>query len=206
MLAVVGGKGGVGKTTVALALGAALGRAGWPAVVVDCDAEMPDCATRTGVSPTPGVDALAGETPLPRVLTRPECLDGAALVPARAGAPVGAALERLPADRPTVLDAPGGAGPPAATALRAADRSLVVTTPSRPAVEDAVKTATLARSLGAPPVGAVVTMAEETPPGLSEALETPVLARLGPVGDTPLEASVTRRTCGGLAGRLRGKC
>jgi MinD-like ATPase involved in chromosome partitioning or flagellar assembly len=61
VLAVVGTKGGVGTTTTAVNLAAALDTAGVDAVVVDADLELPDVAAYLGVTHRPTVHAvLAG--------------------------------------------------------------------------------------------------------------------------------------------------
>ncbi|RDZ49114.1 CDP-4-dehydro-6-deoxy-D-gulose 4-reductase, partial [Haloferax sp. Atlit-10N] len=46
MLAIAGGKGGCGKTTIALGVGQALGTPTRPALVVDTDRDMPNLHRR----------------------------------------------------------------------------------------------------------------------------------------------------------------
>ena len=58
MLAVAGGKGGVGRTTTTLGLAAAAARVGYAPVVVDANRDCPDLARRATVDPA-GVETLA---------------------------------------------------------------------------------------------------------------------------------------------------
>jgi septum site-determining protein MinD len=200
MLAVCGGKGGVGKTTTAVGLGAALGAQHRRALVVDADTDMPDLHVVSGTPAEPGVDALAAGAPLQRV-THPTRWRGLSAVPATPGAAVTEALARLPTDRPVLVDCPGGGGPRAATALRAADRALVVTTPATPAIRDAKKTAAMARSLDAPPVGVVVNRGADA--GVGEHFDHPVLTSI-PETDTPLADCASQPSYRRLASTLGG--
>lgn len=54
-------KGGVGKTTVAVALATALAKSGVPTVLVDYDLAAPDVAGFLGIKDVPGIEALAGK-------------------------------------------------------------------------------------------------------------------------------------------------
>lgn len=204
MLAVVGGKGGVGKTTTALGFGAAVARAGRDPLVVDCDEDMPDCRRMASLRPGPGLGAVARGTPPQAVSVQPERFDGMALLTARPGDPVGAALDTLDGDQPTILDAPAGAGPPAAVVLRRARQSLIVTTSSPEAIEDAIKTAATAHSLSAPPLGLVVTKSETVPRGLEDTLGLPILGVVPDGGHSPLENEAVEAAYDELGATLQG--
>jgi septum site-determining protein MinD len=159
MLAIAGGKGGCGKTTTALGLAIGLARAGRSPLVADADRQLPDLDVLADVPSGPGLAALA-EGARPTVVGhRLPAEPGVTVVPAGGvggdGLTVG--LQRAATwDGPVIVDSPAGAGRDAARPLRVADRSLLVTTPTRQAVEDTVKTAVMARTLSAPPVGAIV--------------------------------------------------
>jgi len=203
MLAVAGGKGGCGKTTTTLGLAGALARQRAPVLAADADREMPDLHEMAGVARRPCLDAVAAGWPAALVAgsaDAPAVPAGVAVLPAaetgiesRPADAAGASdLARL-AGEPTsvLLDSPAGAGPDAAAPLRAADAALVVTTPEPACLRDAAKTAAMARQLGTPVAGAVVSRAVEpgadpadarAPSGIEGLLDCEVLAAV-PVAD-----------------------
>jgi len=172
IVAVAGGKGGVGKSTVALNLGAEL-----DAVVVDADLAMADLPAGRG----PDLhDVLAGRAEPVEAVERvgPVALlsCGRTLAGARACdltevestlAAVANEHERV------VVDCPAGLAADVGVPLVAADACVLVTTPRRFALADAVRTRALARRFDA---------------GLA-------CVGLNRVGDDPPTASV-RRTLG----------
>lgn len=147
-VAITGGKGGVGKSTVAYNLGAEL-----DAVVVDADLAMADLPAARG----PDLhDVLAGRAdPIEAVREAgPVALlpCGRSLAGARSVDPT--ALSRALATLrreygPVVVDCPAGMRADAGLPLLAAEACVVVTTPDRPALADAVRTRELARELDA---------------------------------------------------------
>lgn len=168
MLAIAGGKGGSGKTTTALGVADALAQRRRRPLVVDCDLDAPNLHLRAGVDRDPGVDAPEIETAIHEAAALP----GVDVLPA-GGADaddLAAALAALPVDRPVLLDCPAGASEAAARPLRAADATVVVTTLGRESVEDAVKTAAMARAVDAPPCAAAVSREPAVPDGLGAAL------------------------------------
>lgn len=173
MLAVCGGKGGVGKTTAALGVGRALAEQRRRSLLVDADADMPDLHAVAGTPAKPGLDALVSTGSLDRA-SHAFGEHGLEVVPATPGADVAAALRRLSTEPGVVVDCPAGGGRPAANPLRAADRAVVVTTRRPAAIRGASKTAAMARELGAQIVGSVVTRADD-PGGVGDALDAPVL-------------------------------
>lgn len=188
MLAIAGGKGGVGKTTTALGLAAALPDR---PLVVDADRDMPDLHALAGVpreDTTPGADATVAERTHP-------CADhDCRVLPAPVdGPPQSERLERVRAEvgedaPPILVDTPAGAGVDAATPLRAADGVVLVSTACAPALRDAVKTASMARAVGTPVVGAVLTRTSVRPPRVGELLDCSVLATVPSVDGRPLES------------------
>ncbi|MFB6105232.1 MAG: MinD/ParA family protein [Halobacteriaceae archaeon] len=205
MLAIAGGKGGVGKTTTALGIARAWARQRRRPLVVEADTDMPDLAAVTGVPVEPGIDTVATGADVDRVAHPEPAGTGVGVVPAAPGANVGPALDRLTTDRPVVLDCPAGASDAAVTPMMAADRILVVTTPDEAAIRDTVKTAELARAVDTPVVGVVLTRTETAPDGLSNVVGSPVEATVPAVAPPPLTASAVRATYDRLAAHLRGK-
>lgn len=200
MLAVTGGKGGVGKTTVALGLAGAWSRRGEDTLVVDADRDMPDLHRIAGVPDDGGVQALAEGTPLAAAAHSPADIPGVRVLPVAPGTDLRtlrAGLDRVRAgDLAALVDCPAGVGRDAALPLRVADRAVLVTTPAAGSLRDAAKTAAMARELDAPPVGVVCTRTDEPPP-VEGLLDCPVVGCV-PETDRPLTAPAARsgfRSC-----------
>jgi len=158
ILAVCGGKGGVGKSTLALNLACEL-----DAVAVDADLATPDLPRGRG----PDLhDVLAGRAaPLEAV----ESVDGIDLLPCSrslAGARA-ADLTELPkalelVDRQfgrVVVDCPAGLARDVGYQIHGADAVVLVTTPDRAALLNAVRTRHLAGELDTPVASVVVNRA-----------------------------------------------
>jgi len=158
ILAVCGGKGGVGKSTVSLNLAREL-----DAVAVDADLSTPDLPRGRG----PDIhDVLAGRAaPMEAVETR-DSVDilpcGRTLAGARA-----ADLTDLPdvlsmVDRQrgrVVVDCPAGLARDVGYQIHGSHAVVLVTTPSRPALLNAVRTHDLAEELDTPVAGVVLNKA-----------------------------------------------
>jgi septum site-determining protein MinD len=204
MLAIAGGKGGVGKTTTALGLAAALDP---PVVAADADPDMPNLHALAGVDREPTLAALDGrpvghiaqahpEESAVGVLPAPQYGD------ADANALVRSLDELAAGDRPAVVDCPGGAGPDAAAPLRVADAALLVSTLCAPALRDAAKTAAMARTLGTPVRGVVLTRTRSAPDAVADLLDCPVAASIPPAESPVLHDDGVRDAYRRLAGNL----
>lgn len=155
ILAVSGGKGGVGKSTVSFNLGREL-----DAVVVDADLTTPDLPWSRGpdlhdvladrASPMEAVEEIGSVEVLP-------C--GRSLAGARA-ADLGALAEAVDLiDRQygrVIIDCPAGLAADVGYQLYSADAAVIVTTPDRAALSNALKTADLAGKVESPVVGTVL--------------------------------------------------
>jgi septum site-determining protein MinD len=176
-LAVTGGKGGVGKSTVAYNLAAEL-----DAVVVDGDLAMADLPASRG----PDLhDVLAGRAdPIEAVreggpVAVLPC--GRTLAGARAADPADLCetLDRVAARYGrVVVDCPAGMRADAGLPLVAADTCVLVTTPSEPAIADAVRARELARRCDAGLVRVALNRTTGDPPTerVADALGAPVVA------------------------------
>jgi len=195
ILAVAGGKGGVGKTTVALNLGYEL-----DALVVDGDLGMADLPAGRG----PDLhDVLAGRA-APTAAVRsggPVALVpcGRTLAGARAADPraLTGVLETLAAEHgPVVVDCPAGLSADAGLPLVAAHAAVLVSTPDPPALAGAVRTRALARELDAGVAAVALNRVEGTVDG---AESDRVRRRLGgPPTCVPASPAVARATRAGL--------
>lgn len=174
ILAVAGGKGGVGKSTVAYNLAAAL-----DAVVVDGDLGMANLPT--GHGPTLH-DVLAGRADVREALragpvTVLPC--GRSLAGARAAdvLALGNALTSVEREHGTaIVDCPAGLRADAGVPLAVADAAVLVAAPEPFALADALRTRELARELDAPLVAVALNRVVEEPPipTVRDALGAPV--------------------------------
>lgn len=174
MLAVTGGKGGSGKTTTALGVASALAERRRRPLVVDCDLDAPNLHLRADVPRDPGLDTSSCPA---RLTHESPVVPGVDVLSAgdADGDDLTAVLPAIPDDRPAVLDCPAGASEAVARPLRAADGCLVVATRGRESVEDAVKTAAMARAVGTPVRAVAVSREQTVPRGLAEALDVPTV-------------------------------
>ena len=184
MLAIAGGKGGSGKTTTTLGIARATDT---PTLAVDADCDLPNLHALAGVPRDPPADrrgypdTVASETwvvPAPR----------------DAAERLGDRLRELRGDatRLALVDCPAGAGPDATVPLRIADRVLVVSTGCVAGLRDAAKTAAMARAVGTPVVGGVVTRSRVVPPGVDDLLGCAVVATVPDAAEPLADPEVKR--------------
>lgn len=172
ILAVVGGKGGVGKSTVAMELGAHL-----DAVVVDADLSMADLPTARG----PDLhDVLAGRArPIEAVreggavsiLPCGRTLAGARACDVGRLGEVLTVVARRYGD--VIVDCAAGMRADVGVPLAVADACVVVTAPERPAFADAIRARELARSFDAGLAVIAYNRAERVPERVERTLGAP---------------------------------
>lgn len=224
MLAIAGGKGGCGKTTTTLGLATALPD---ETLAVDLDCDAPNLHAMAGVPPDQAVESNTSD-PCPSDLDSPElnpsesdfseptsvvddsivdhpAVEGVRLHPPIDQEDVPAMLARLRSRQAVLLDCPAGAGPNAAAPLRDADAVLLVSTLCVPALRDTAKTAAMARELGTPVVGAVLTRTRQSPEAVERLLKCPVLASIPAAAAPVLEADVVRQAYARLASVTRAE-
>jgi len=171
VVAVTGGKGGVGKSSVALNLGLAMANNGRRVLLVDADLGLASLDVMTGVhAPASLAEVALDELPASRAvvsLTR-----GLDLLPGSSGVAEMADLKPIQIDRlmaelarlesnydVVLIDTAAGAGEEVRSFLRAADRVLIVTNPEPTAITDAYALAKLLAREGQGNLGVLVNMA-----------------------------------------------
>lgn len=190
LIAVISGKGGVGKTTTAINLGAALNSFGKDVIVVDANLTTPNVGLHLGapIVPVNLNHVLLGKAKVADAIYEHD--SGTKIIPSSLSVKelkrlnhgrlkdVGRSLRKL-ADF-VIYDAAAGLGEEAIGSIEAVDELIIVTNPEIPAVTDALKTAKLAEELGKDVLGVVVTRVRgnktEMPlSNIREMLDLPIL-------------------------------
>lgn len=198
MYAIAGGKGGCGKTTTALGLARALAARGKSPLVVDADVDMPDLHLLADVSPTPSAGDIAAGAHVGCVSHAPAESPGVAIVPAGRDDETAAALDRIRGwNGPVLVDCPAGASQDATLPLRAAERTVLVTTGTPQSLADARKTASVAARLAAPVVATLIRGPEAR--SVPAPADAGVCERIGDCGATPRTDPTFRLACDSIA-------
>lgn len=190
-LAVAGAKGGVGKTTTSINLGAALAEAGLAVLVVETDLAMANVVDFLRFSPGETLhEVLAGEaTPSEAICEVPGGFD---VLPS--GTTVEGFVDADVTELPTVLEAVedrydvvvfdtgAGVSHESLLPLGLADRVVVVSSPRVASVRDASKTAELAEQLGGEVAGVLFSKSgtgrSPPPEQIASYLELPLLGHV----------------------------
>lgn len=162
---IAGGKGGVGKTTTAVNVGAALQEAGHDVVVVDADLGMANLGSMLGIEHTATLhEVLAGDAAVSEALT--DAPGGLTIIPGEQSleafadadpAKLRKVIKTLRNAYDVVLiDTGAGLSHEVAVPLGLADGILLVTTPDDVAVGDTVKTSQLADRIDGNVIGAIL--------------------------------------------------
>jgi septum site-determining protein MinD len=184
---VAGGKGGVGKTTTAVNVAAAMQESGYDVAVVDADLGMANLAAMLAVEPTTSIhEILAGDSTVSEAITDVD--GGITIVPGEQSleafadadpAKLRKVIRTLRNTYDVVLvDTGAGLSHETTVPLGLADGILLVTTPDDVAVGDAVKTAELADRVGGDVIGAVLTRvnADTDVEGIADRFDAKLLA------------------------------
>jgi len=165
---VAGGKGGVGKTTTAINVAAALEDKGYDVVVVDADLGMANLAAMVGVEPDTSIhEVLAGNSVVSATLT--DVQGGVTIVPGEQSleafadadpAKLKKVIRTLRSAYDVVLiDTGAGLSHETTVPLGLGDGTLLITTPDNVAVGDAGKTAELTTRVDGNVLGIIINRA-----------------------------------------------
>ncbi|MEK6893000.1 MAG: cell division ATPase MinD [Nanoarchaeota archaeon] len=190
IITITSGKGGVGKTTTAINLGAALNAFGKDVIILDANLTTPNIGLHLGVPIVPVSlnHVLCGKARIVDALYEHE--SGTKIIPSSLSVrelkkidhnklkDLGKRLRRM-ADY-IIYDSAAGLGAEAIAAIESGDELIIVTNPEIPAVTDALKTSKVIEQLGKEVRGIIVTrvrgLKTEMPIGnIKDMLELPIL-------------------------------
>jgi len=218
MTAIASGKGGVGKTNVAVNLAVALARGGARTLLVDCDMGVANAGILLGLNPSLTIaDLLARHCELDDLMI--EGPSGVTLVPGHSGIGIGSALseperrrliaalaEQAGAFDHIIVDTGGGIGAENMALVAEADRALIVLAPEPTAFMDAyalVKALSVGQGVRAFTVVTNMVESDQAGRALFDHFESVItrfmevtLAHLGSIPDDPyVREAVRRKRC-----------
>ena len=205
VIAVTGGKGGVGKSTTTVNLGVSLRMDDHSVALIDADVEMPNLVELLGIEPTVTIhDVLSGNAEAEQALI--EIGEGFAAIPGDPSISGYASIDptRLETVVGTLeaaydfvlLDTGAGLSYDDIMPLGLADEIVLVSSPDAAAIENAKRTQAFVERLNRPIRGVVVTKADGSVDGsIAEEFDTELLAvvpedqavRLSTAAGKPLE-------------------
>ena len=201
MIVITSGKGGVGKTTTAINLGAAMNHFGKDVLIIDGNLTTPNIGIHLN-SPEVPINlnhVLLGKADAFEAVYEHD--SGIKIIPSSLS------IKELRKIKPEnikdfkedfkkiseyiIVDSAAGLGNEALSLIKMADEIIVVTNPEMPALTDALKAIKIAEEMRKPILGVIVTRVkgndiEMTPETVKEMLETPIL------GMVPEDISVQR--------------
>ncbi len=193
-IAIVSGKGGVGKTTTAINIGQALTDLGKRVIVVDANLVTPNIGIHLGIMNPEGTinKFLRKEKDIKDITYHHE--SGLTFIPA---SPSYSEFQKTNPQKLTeifehldntadyvLIDAPSGLGYEVSQILKNSDEALIVTTPNLSSVMDALKTIQMARAHDNTIPGIVLNMThwasrhELTPQEIERIVNYPILAKI----------------------------
>ena len=190
LITITSGKGGVGKTTTAINLGAALNSFGKEVIILDANLTTPNIGLHLGapIVPVSLNHVLLGKARIADAIYEHE--SGTRIIPSSLSVrelrrlnhsklkDVGRKLRKM-ADY-VIYDSAAGLGEEAIAAIESGDELIIVTNPEIPAVTDALKTRKVIEELGKQVKGVIVTRVRgnktEMPiSNIRDMLELPIL-------------------------------
>ncbi len=190
IIVITSGKGGVGKTTTAINLGAAMNYFGKDVLILDANLSTPNVGLHLG-SPEVPINLnhiLSGKADVFEGVYEHE--SGIKIIPSSLSVKE---LSRLKPERLLrykkdfkkvadiiIVDCAAGLGNEASCAIKLADEVILVTNPEMPALTDALKTLKVAEQFNKPITGVIVTKVKKDdielqPATVKDMLEAPIL-------------------------------
>lgn len=190
LIVITSGKGGVGKTTTAINLGAAINYFGKDVLVIDGNITTPNLGLHLGAPEVPvnlNHILIKKAEPFEAVY---EHESGIRIIPSSLSIKE---LKSIKSEKIKdfkndfkkmaeyiIMDSAAGLGEEALSSIRVADEIIIVTNPEMPALTDALKTIKIAEQMKKPVIGVIVTRVrknktEMSPDTVKEMLEAPVL-------------------------------
>ncbi|MFA4953628.1 MAG: cell division ATPase MinD [Candidatus Pacearchaeota archaeon] len=190
VIVITSGKGGVGKTTTAINLGAAMNYFGKDVLVIDGNLTTPNVGIHLGSPEVPITlnHVLSEKAEAEEAVYEHE--SGLKIIPSSLSIKE---LKKIKPERLKdfkkdfeelsdiiLVDSAAGLGNEAISTIKMADELIVVTNPEMPAITDALKIIKLAEELNKPILGAIITkvrknILEMQPESVREMLEVPIL-------------------------------
>jgi septum site-determining protein MinD len=193
LIVITSGKGGVGKTTTAINLGAALNYFGEDALVIDANLSTPNVGVHLNSPEVPiSLNQVLQEkaSPIEAVYQHES---GLKIMPSSLSVKELRKInpEKLKTFKSEfkklsnyiIVDCAAGLGHEATGVIEMADEIIIVTNPELPAITDALKTIKLAEELKKPVIGVIVTRVrkddwEMQPDNVKEMLDVPILGMI----------------------------
>jgi len=206
IIVITSGKGGVGKTTTAINLGAAINFFGEDVLIIDGNLSTPNVGIHLG---SPDVPVSLNHVLLEKAKVFEavyEHSSGMKIIPSSLS------IKELNKIRPEkmkdfkkdfrkiskyiIVDSAAGLGNEAICAINMADELIIVTNPEMPAVTDALKTIKLAEQLKKPVAGVIVTRVKKNkmemkPEIVKDMLEVPILGMVPE--DSTIQLSLSKK-------------
>lgn len=207
-IAIVAGKGGVGKTTTSINLGAALHHFGRNVIVLDSNFSAPHIALHLGATTLPVTlhDVLKQKNHISEAIY--SHTSGLKIIPASISLSeykqlnlkkFSEALQDLQGYSEIVLlDTSAGLGKESTTAIRESTDIILVTSPDAPSITDAIKMKKISEEMGKNVLGIIVNKArgiekEITNQSIKTLIEKPILGII-PEDESVIEAMFMKNT------------
>ncbi len=207
-IAIAAGKGGVGKTTTSLNLGAALHHFGRNVIVLDSNFSAPHIALHLGATTLPVTlhDVIKQKNHISEAIY--SHTSGLKIIPASIALfeykqlnlkNFSDVIHDLQGYSEIVLlDTSAGLGKESTMAIRESTDVILVTSPDTPSITDAIKMKKIAEEMGKPVLGVIVNKArgtgkEITPKSIQALLEKPILGII-PEDESVIESMFMKNT------------